>query len=111
MIVYNVTVKIDQSRADEWLAWMRREHIPEVVGTGMFVGYRLLRIMDDEAAEEGMTYAVQYTSAGQGPFDKYLRTYAADLQQKHKERFGGSYVAIRTLMQVVEERTLFASES
>ena len=110
MIVYNVTVKIDGAAAGDWLSWMRREHIPEVIATGMFVGYRLLRIMDDEE-DDGLTYAVQYTSASQAQFDTYLRSYAADLQRKHKEKFGTHYVAIRTLMQVVEERVLFGSES
>ena len=110
MIVYNVTVKIDLAVADDWLAWMRREHIPEVIATGLFVSYRLLRIVDDEEPD-GLSYAVQYTCASRASFDRYVRTYAADLQRKHRERYSNSFIAIRTLMQVVEEKVLFASES
>jgi len=110
MIVYNITVKVDNARADEWLTWMRREHIPEMVATGMFVGYRLMRIMDDDEAD-GLTYAIQYTTAGKKQFDEYLRTYAVGLRDKHREKFGDSFIAIRTLMQVVEEQVVFASQS
>ena len=34
MIIYNVTSNIDESIHDEWLNWMRQEHIPQVLGTG-----------------------------------------------------------------------------
>ena len=30
MIIYNVTIKIDLDVHDEWLAWMKLEHIPRV---------------------------------------------------------------------------------
>ncbi len=110
MIVYNVTVKIDLSVADDWLTWMRREHIPEVIATGLFVSYRLLRIVEEEEPD-GMTYAVQYTCSSRASFDTYLKKYAPELQKKHRDRYNNSYIAIRTLMQVVEEQVLFASES
>jgi hypothetical protein len=48
MIVYNVTVKVDLAVAEDWLAWMKTEHIPEVLATGMFISYRMLRILNDE---------------------------------------------------------------
>ena len=110
MIVYNVTIKIDIAVADDWLAWMRREHIPEMLATGLFHSYRLMRIVDDEEPD-GLTYAVQYTLTSQANFDRYARNFASDLQQKHRERYNNRFIAIRTLMQVVEEKTLFASES
>ena len=33
MIIYNVTINIDASIHDEWLAWIK-EHIPQVLATG-----------------------------------------------------------------------------
>lgn len=110
MIVYNVTVKIDHAVADDWLAWMRREHIPEVIATGTFTSYKLLRIVNDEEAD-GMTYAVQYVCPSRKQFDTFVRSYAPDLQKKHRTRYNNSFIAIRTLMQVVEEKVLFASDS
>ena len=110
MIVYNVTVKIDLEIAANWLAWMREEHIPEVLATGLFLNYRLLRIVNDEE-DDGLTYAVQYTCRDKRTFETYLKDYAQALQAKHRERYNNRYIAIRTLMEVVEEQNLFASQS
>ena len=110
MIVYNVTVKIDLAVAEDWLAWMKSEHIPEVLATGMFVSYRMLRIMNAEDTD-GISYAIQYTCKDNATLQAYFAKYAPDLQKKHKERYNNSYIAIRTLMKVVEEKVLFSSDS
>jgi hypothetical protein len=34
MILYNVTVSVDPEIHDEWLAWMKSKHIPDVLATG-----------------------------------------------------------------------------
>ncbi len=36
MILYNVTISIDPEVHQEWLAWMKEVHIPDVLKTGMF---------------------------------------------------------------------------
>ena len=59
MIIYNVTVKIEQSLANDWVEWMKSKHIPDVIATGLFSTYRLCRIFEDDA-DGGMTFATQY---------------------------------------------------
>jgi hypothetical protein len=36
MIKYNVTIKIPDALAEEWLHWMQQVHIPDVMSTGLF---------------------------------------------------------------------------
>ncbi len=110
MIVYNVTVKVDLAVAADWLDWMKTEHIPEVLATGMFVSYRMLRILNDEDPD-GKSYAIQYTCKDHATLQAYLGSYAPALQKKHKDRYNNSYIAIRTLMKVEEEKVLYSSES
>ena len=31
MIIYNVTCSMEKNLADEWLHWMKSEHLPEVL--------------------------------------------------------------------------------
>ena len=111
MIVYNVTVKIDLAVAEDWLAWTRSEHIPAVMGTGYFTAYRLLRIDDDEPEVDGLTYAVQYTCPDRDTFHRYLAECAGEIQRRHRERYDNRFIAIRTLMSVVEEEVLYGSPS
>lgn len=108
MIIYNVTIKIERQVAEAWGEWMRDEHIPAVMATGLFSGYRLLRILEDSPEGDGLTYAVQYECPSASQFDTYLKTYAANLQRQARERFPDRFVAIRTLMQVIESHTVFA---
>ena len=36
MIIYNVTVSVEESIKADWLNWMKTEHIPEVMACGVF---------------------------------------------------------------------------
>ena len=107
MIIYNVTTKIERAIAEEWGVWMRDEHLPEVMSTGLFTGYRLLRILEDEPEDDGLTYAVQFECPNATQFDRYLKEFAPALQAKSRERFPNRFVTIRTLMQVIETQTLY----
>lgn len=111
MIVYNVTVKIDEPIAADWLAWTREEHIPTVMATGCFTAYRLLRIDDDEPEVDGVTFAVQYTCQSREIFRRYVAEYAGELQRRHRERYDNRFIAIRTLMTVVAEQVVYGSDS
>lgn len=108
MIVYNVTTKIEREIAREWGRWMKREHIPALMGTGLFSGYRLMRILEErDEGDDGLTYAVQYLCPSAAQFDEYLKTHASAFQQTARERFADKTVTIRTLMQVLEEEAVF----
>ena len=61
MILYNVTISIDQSCEDEWLDWMRSIHIPDVIKTGFFKECKICRLIDGEE-KGGKTYAVMYSA-------------------------------------------------
>jgi hypothetical protein len=60
MLLYNVTVIIEDASAEDWLQWMQEVHIPEVMATGMFVSSRLLRVIG--SPNEGVTYCTQYVA-------------------------------------------------
>jgi hypothetical protein len=102
MIVYNVTVNIDMDAHEEWLAWMKEVHMPDVMATGQFVESRLHRVL--AADEGGLTYAVQYTAPDMAHYERYRDEHAPRLQGDAHARFGGRFVAFRTLLEVVHQR-------
>ncbi|XOV66445.1 MAG: DUF4286 family protein [Fluviicola sp.] len=101
MILYNVTVSIDESAEQDWLEWMRSKHIPDVIATGCFIEGRLSRIHAEE--QGGLTYAVSYVAVSQDRFDEYQAKHAPTLQKEHTERYSGRFAAFRTMMTIVEE--------
>lgn len=101
MILYNVTVSIDESVHQEWLQWMRQTHIPEVLASGCFLESRLSRIQGE--AEGGITFSVMYLSPSQEKYDEYQNNHAPALQADHAKKFSGKFAAFRTVLEVVEE--------
>jgi hypothetical protein len=101
MILYNVTVSIDPAIAEDWVNWMRSNHIPDVMATGCFVESRISRVHGEE--EGGETYAITYLSPSQEKMDEYQQQHAPVLQKDHSERYAGKFAAFRTILSVIEE--------
>jgi len=99
MLLYNVTLILDDAAAEEWLQWMQEIHIPEVMATGMFVSNRLLKVVD--SPNEGVTYCAQYVAENMANYDQYQSAFAPALQEKLNEKFKNRFVAYRTLMEFV----------
>jgi Domain of unknown function (DUF4286) len=100
MIIYNVTVNIDNSVSAEWLKWMQETHIPDVMATGMFVENRILRLIGDEDTG-GTTYAIQYTAQNMEDYLRYRDEFAPALQKDALALFGDKFTAFRTLLETV----------
>jgi hypothetical protein len=101
MVLYNVTVSIDQAVEHDWLGWMRSTHIPDVLHTGCFLECRLSRVNGEE--DGGCTYSVMYLAKDQATLDLYQAQFAPGLQQDHAARFQGNFAAFRTTLNVIEE--------
>ena len=101
MFLYNVTVSIDPVIADDWLDWMRVQHIPAVLQTGCFLESRLSRVNGEE--DGGCTYSVMYLAPDQTALDQYQTEFAPALQQDHAARYAGRFAAFRTTLQLIAE--------
>lgn len=101
MILYNVTVSIDPAVSEDWLDWMRKQHIPDVMATGCFIESRISRVHGEE--DGGMTFAITYLSPDQQKLDEYREVHAPRLQKDHSERYEGRFAAFRTFLTVIEE--------
>lgn len=97
MILYNVTVAVDYAIHDEWLTWMTKEHIPEVLATGKFVDFKMYKVLLEE--DGGLTYSIQYFAESLSQIQLYLAQNAHELQAKHREKFADQTVAFRTVLE------------
>ncbi|MCY1531658.1 hypothetical protein D9M68_668910 [compost metagenome] len=100
MLIYNVTIILEEDIADEWLTWMKDIHIPEVMATHKFTSSRLLKVVD--SPNEGITYCAQYMAASLADYEAYQTDFAPALQAKTLARFENKFVAFRSLMQLVD---------
>jgi hypothetical protein len=100
MLIYNVTTGVDKKIEQEWVIWMKEVHIPDVLKTKMFLGYRMYRIL---AADDGDTisYAIQYQAQSIHQIERYLDDFAPALREEAKKRFGEKATSFRTLLEEV----------
>lgn len=102
MILYNVTVNIDDSVHDEWLGWMKDIHIPDVMNTGLFLENKMCKVLGDDP--QGTTYSIQYLCKNMHVFRDYQDNFAEGLQKEHSQKYEGKYVAFRTLLEVIHHQ-------
>ena len=100
MLIYNVTVGVDKAFEQEWLLWMREIHIPDVMATRMFVGYKMYKVLTTDD-EDSVSYAVQYSAKSLNEVEIYLDKFAPALREEVKKKFGDQQVSFRTLLQEV----------
>lgn len=100
MIIYNVTIKVAESIHQQWLAWLKEEHIPDVIGTGCFTKATILRLLETDDSE-GPTYAIQYFAESKGLYNRYIDKFAPEMRQRSFEKWGNGFIAFRSVMQVV----------
>ena len=101
MIIYNVTLSIDESIEQEWLSWRRTKNIPDVMATASFRECKLSRLLGEE--QGGKAYSGMYVAFSQEHLDNYQSVHSAALQQEHTLRFQGKFAAFRTELQIIEE--------
>lgn len=99
MILYNVTVNVDNIIEKDWLLWMKDTHIPEIMATKLFSSYRMFRLLVKE--EQGNTYAIQYFAENVNKVLSFQANYAEALQIKMIKKYGDKAVDFRTMLEEV----------
>jgi len=101
MIIYNVTVNVDESINQEWLNWIKL-HIPKVLATGKFVDAKLTKVLIEEEMG-GATYSVQYKALSREALDSYYAHDAERLRNEGLKQFADKMLAFRTELEVIDE--------
>ena len=102
MIIYNVTVNVDNSIHDEWLEWMKSNHIPKVLSTGKFKKAVFSRVLVEDDGES-KTYSARYFSNSRVDLDSYYQNDAESLRNEALTKFADKLLAFRTELDVVDE--------
>ena len=102
MIIYSVTISIEESCLPEWENWMRETHIPHVMQSGCFVSYRFTKLLTEVPEADGVTYNVQYQAKNMEAYDDYSQNFGPALQAETQKRYGGKFVAFRNLLEQID---------
>jgi len=97
MIVYNVTIKVENRVLDEWLSWIEK-HAPEVVATGCFESYSFFELLEPKHDDQ-RTFVIQYFAKKEEDYQRYISEFAPQLKQEGMEKFGDQFVAFRSKLE------------
>ena len=101
MIIYNVTINVDQSIHEDWLVWIK-EHIPRVLATGKFTEAKLTKVLVDEDMG-GVTYSVQYRAKSREALENYYIQDADHLRNEGLVKFADKMLSFRTELEIIDE--------
>jgi hypothetical protein len=79
MIIYSVEITIEAGIGSEWLDWMKRVHVADVVRTGCFSECRIYKVVDSAATEP--SYVMQYQCRSLEEYHRYRDSFAPALQK------------------------------
>ena len=100
MLIYNITLKIEWTIQSQWLVWMKGKYIPQVMETGCFTGYQLVRLLDIDE-DEGPTYALQFCIENREKYVEYISHYQPQQDVLAYEKWSSSMLSFATLMEIV----------
>ena len=100
MIVYNVTTKVEQQIAAEWLKWMQEVHIPELIATRCFTHATILELIEVDTTD-GPTYAVQLHAETKVHYNRYIEKFADDMRRESMKKWGERAISFRSVLKVV----------
>lgn len=100
MFIYNVTIKVQEVIHEDWLQWLKDEHVPEVLATGCFTNATIVKLLELDDSE-GPTYAIQYVAESKALYNQYIENFSGILRQKSFDKWGNQFMGFRSLMQVI----------
>ncbi len=101
MLLYNITYAVAHEIHDEWMEWMKGTHIPQIMSTGLFSSFKILRLLEINE-QEGLTFAVQFHAETEEHYRRYIAEHAPALRLAATRQWGDKAIGFRTLMAIVQ---------
>ncbi len=102
MIVYNITFQIENDTAPLWLSFMKDDYLPLIKKTGYIESYRILKLLNDEYSQGGVTYSVQFMVESLEQLTNYQALYEESFEIRLRQRFEGKYVFFKTWLEEIK---------
>ncbi|MBC8053345.1 MAG: DUF4286 family protein [Sphingobacteriaceae bacterium] len=99
MILYNITVIVDEAIEAQWLSWINQTFIPEALSSSLLVSNRVLKVL--ESPNEGVTYCLQFIADNIQNYTTFKEVHASALLNSHSLKFNNQAVHFSTVMEFI----------
>ncbi|MEO8112692.1 MAG: DUF4286 family protein [Ginsengibacter sp.] len=101
MLIYNVTIKIDNNIESDWITWQKDVYIPAVMRSGFFYDSQFSKLISHQDAD-GKTYVVQFYAKDDDAFENYKARHAGESNDLLSARWGNKFVVFESLLAAVQ---------
>lgn len=101
MIVYNITVNVTHQAHNQWMKWLKEEHLPEIMETKTFYDIKIYQLINIDDTD-GPTYSVQFFASSMKEYDLFINEYAPALRSKSVNKWGDDMFSFRTTLKSIE---------
>ncbi len=101
MVYYQINIRVKIDIEKEWLKWMKKTHIPDVMATKYFLNYKISKIIKPTSEPDTVVYSVVYKCESFEKYLEYSTKAAPNLQKKLTDKFNGKVTAYRKVMEAV----------
>lgn len=100
MVLYNLTIIVDETVNEEWQSWVKTAFIPKISETNLFISHRLLKVLN--SPNEGITYCLQFVADNPGKYETFASDHASAIMGLHTQKFGNKCLSFSSLMEYME---------
>ncbi len=102
MIIYSVKIILEKSLSAEWLEWMKKVHIPNVLNTGYFFQADIYETIEPNCGNEKESFVVEYKCRCLQNYFDYVEKHSEKMRSEHNEKYQGKFSAERIVKKFVQ---------
>ena len=99
MILFNITVIIEEEIEAEWLKWIKNVFVPDALSSNLLVSNRLLKVLN--SPNEGITYCLQFIADDLKNYTEFANKHSSALLNTHTEQFKNKAVSFSSIMEFI----------
>lgn len=100
MKIYNITFNVENSVENEWLKWVKENHIKQVMETGCFSSARFTKITSHKEPDS-VNYSIQFLSESENGISEYLNNHAPKIKHETLITFKNKVLFFETEMDYI----------
>jgi len=99
MILYNITIIIEEGIENDWLKWINQNFVPDALSSNLLVSSRLLKVLD--SPNEGITYCLQFIADNIQNYNEFKNLHASEILDAHASEFKNKSVFFSSVMEFI----------
>ncbi|MDR1755979.1 MAG: DUF4286 family protein [Culturomica sp.] len=95
-IVYNTTYVIEEAAEQEWIGFVRGEHLRQIRATGLTEDLLFTRVSTDQP--EGSNYSLQLLFRGEENLRAFTERHLPSLRERMEALYGKHYLCFSSIL-------------